>query len=64
MLRESAIKLAKEMSWQMQGMTKRKLICPEMTRRAYGIYCLKNTKKMQDCQCQELEAPVARCSAL
>ena len=40
------------------------LLCPEMTRRAYGIYCLKNTEKMQDCQCQELEAPVARSSAL
>ena len=35
MLRESAVKLAKEMSCQMQGMTKRKLLCPEMTRRAY-----------------------------
>ena len=64
MLRESAVKLAKEISCQMKGMTKRKLLCPEMTRRAYGIYCLKNTEKMQDCQCQELEANVARSSAL
>ncbi len=26
----------------------------------YGVYCKKNTEKMQDCQCKELEALVAR----
>ena len=25
-----------------------------------GVYCKKNTEKMQDCQCKELEALVAR----
>ena len=60
MLRESGVKLAKEICCQMQGMSKRKLLCPEMKRRTNGVYCKKNTETMQDCQCKELEAPVAR----
>ena len=50
MIRESGVKLAKEISCQMRGMTKRKLLCSVM--KHTGFIVKKFSEKIQDCQCK------------